>query len=103
MSLGCDYSVRCYTICYLKSDIINLSHNILYMIGHKKDKHLIFFGQKQDKNMIFLGHKQDLNKNNGINHLTSNGIIEQHKSMDQYQPLGLNPVKITSKKSYLEK
>ena len=73
------------------------------MIGHKKDKHLIFLGQKQDKHMIFLGTKQDINKNNGINHNVSNGIIEQHKSLDQYQPLGLNSVKQTVKKSYLER
>ena len=73
------------------------------MIGHKKDKHLAFFGQKQDRNMIFLGHKQELNQNNGISHLNGNGLIEQHKSMNEYQPTGLNPNKITAKKSYLEK
>ena len=73
------------------------------MIGHKKDKHFIFLGQKQDKHMIFMGQKQDLNKNIGIPHLTSNGIIEQHKSMDSYQPIGLKTIKNSSKKSYLEK
>jgi len=59
------------------------------MLGHKKDKQLQYFGHKQDKNMLFLGHKQDINKNNGVNHMTGNGIIEHHQNLNNYAPLGL--------------
>jgi hypothetical protein len=59
------------------------------MLGHKKDKNLIYLGQKKDKHQIFLGNKQDLNKNNGVTNNTGNGIIEQHKNLNQFAPLGL--------------
>jgi len=63
------------------------------MFGHKKDKQLAFFGQKQDKNMLFVGNKQDLNKNNGVNNISGNGIIEHHKNLTQFQPIGLSSKK----------
>ena len=59
------------------------------MLGHKKDKNLIFLGHKKDKHQIYLGNKQDANKNNGVNTHTGNGIIEQHKNLSQFAPLGL--------------
>ena len=64
------------------------------MIGHKKDKALAYLGQKQDKNLLFIGNKQDLNKNNGVNHMVGNGIIEQHKNLSPFQPLGLSANKM---------
>ena len=59
------------------------------MLGHKKDKQMIFLGQKQDKHMKFLGNRHDANKNNGVNNMTGNGIIEHHKNLSQLTPLGL--------------
>ena len=59
------------------------------MLGHKKDRHMVFLGHKQDKHMIFSGNKQDANKNNGVTNINGNSAIEQHKTLSQYAPLGV--------------
>ena len=66
------------------------------MIGHKQDKNTWYLGHKKDRHLQSLGAKLE-NKSPGISSLVYRGILEQHKTLDQYAPMGL------LKKSHLEK
>ena len=68
------------------------------MFGHKKDKELYFMGQKKDKHIYVLGQKKDLNKNVTTSAIPSNHLIEEHKSLSEFHPLGLK-LRNSSKKS----